>query len=302
MTTISHVHPKRLRFAETLAQVPMLGTIAAHYAQASKADLRAEAGEIQAAQAALWTTLDANGIQDSIPVTWMAEKVEGQEKPRRFLQAWDGRHRAEWAIARERKTVPVHHVTEDEGRALLESTVVGRRHWLKGQLAWLAVNLHPAVAGNTKGRPGKSDSIGNTNPEKSHSVGLTVDGLATRFGVSATLIDQAVKIYRLFAAAPSLREKYEPGIWLGHGLGAVLAGIPGGETTADKPKVPLNYGSFAGPFATMNRLSLQYASWTPDEQSACRDVWTAWIKNLPEDFRLTITEAIARAAEGENAA
>ena len=287
----STVHPKRLRFAETLAQVPMLGTIAAHYAQAPKAELRAEAAEIHAAKAALWATLDEHGIQDAIPVTWMAEKVAGQDKPRRFLQAWDGRHRTEWALAREEKTVPVRHVTEEEGRALLESTVVGRRHWTKGQLAWLAVNLHPAVAENTKGRPGKSDSIGITTTE-----------LGSRYGVSADLIDQAVKIFRLFSAAPSLREKYESGIWLGHGLGAVLAGIPGGETTTDKPKKPLGFGSFSGPFGTMNTLAKAYEKWSPDEQSACRDAWTIWLRHLPEAFRLTITEAVACASEGEDSA
>lgn len=286
------VHPKRLVFAETLAAVPMLGAIAAHYANATKADLRAEAGEIQAAKAALWAQLDEQGITDAIPVTWMAE----QGKSRRYLQAWDGRHRTEWALARGHKTVPVHHVTEAQGRALLESTVVGRRHWTKGQLAWLAVNLYSEVAGNTRStRIGKaSHSVG--SPEKSHSVGLTVDDLATRFGVSPALVDQAVKLFRIFTMAPSLRQKYEPGIWLGHGLGAVLAGIPGGETTVDKPKVPLGFGSFSGPFATMNTLAKKFSTWNPDQKSACRDVWTAWLQGLPEDFRLVITEAVTLSA------
>lgn len=280
------VHPKRLRFAETLAAVPMLGSIAEHYATASKADLRAEAAEINAAKAALWATLDANGIQDAIPVTWMAEAGS----KRRYLQAWDGRHRAEWAMARDLKTVPVHHVTEAEGRALLESTVVGRRHWTKGQLAWLAVNLHPSVADNDVGRPSKN----------SHSVRVSVGDLSARFGVSAPLVSQAVEIFRTFAEAPSLRAKYEPGIWLGHGLGAVLAGIPGGETTVDKPKPASGFRSLAVPLASLNRLATQFVKWNEAEKSAARDVLATWLKNLPEGFRLTLTEAVACSAEGED--
>jgi hypothetical protein len=283
--TPTHVHPKRLRFAETLAAVPMLGSIAEHYATAPKADLRAEAAEINAAKAALWSTLDENGIQDAIPVTWMAEK--GTQ--RRYLQAWDGRHRTEWALAREIKSIPVHHVTEAEGRALLESTVVGRRHWTKGQLAWLAVNLHPSVAGNTKGRPGKSDSVG-----------ISATDLGSRFGVSADLIGQAVEIFRTFAEAPSLRAKYEPGIWLGHGLGAVLAGIPGGEITAGKTKPASGFRSLAVPLASLNRLALDFTKWNEAEKSAARDVLTTWLKALPEGFRLTLTEAVACSAEGED--
>jgi hypothetical protein len=260
----------------------MLGSIAEHYATASKADLRAEAAEINAAKAALWATLDENGIQDAIPVTWMAEAGT----KRRHLQAWDGRHRTEWALAREIKTIPVHHVTEAEGRALLESTVVGRRHWTKGQLAWLAVNLHPAVAGNTKGRPGKSDSVG-----------ISATDLGSRFGVSADLIGQAVEIFRTFAEAPSLRAKYEPSIWLGHGLGAVLAGIPGGETTVGKPKPASGFRSLAVPLASLNRLASEFVKWNTDEKAAARDALTAWLKNLPEDFRLTFAEAVSTASE-----
>ena len=289
--TPTHVHPKRLRFAETLAAVPMLGSIAEHYATASKADLRAEAEEINAAKAALWATLDENGIQDAIPVTWMAEK--GSQ--RRYLQAWDGRHRTEWALAREIKTIPVHHVTEAEGRALLESTVVGRRHWTKGQLAWLAVNLHPAVAGNDRGtRKAKaSDSVG-SDPT------ITTTELGSRFGVSADLIGQAVEIFRTFAEAPSLRAKYEPGIWLGHGLGAVLAGIPGGEITGGKPKPSSGFRSLAVPLASLNRLALDFTKWNEAEKSAARDVLATWLKALPESFRLTLTEAVACSAEAED--
>lgn len=288
MTDIRHINPRRIIFAESLAVVPMMGTIAERFSAAAKADLRAEGETLAAELAALHSELDLYGIQEPIPVTFMVEKVKGK-KPRRYVQGWDGRHRTNWALAKDLKTVPVRVVTEEEGRALLESTVIGRRHWTKGQRAWLAVTLNPAVAGNTKGRPGKS-----------HSVGITADQLASRFGVSGALIEQAVSIKRAFDQLPTLREKHEPGIWIGHGLGAVLAGIPGATTTEDKPKKSISWTTMQGPLATLSNVARKFESWTPDEKECARDALTQWLAGLPEDFRLTLTEAVAQSAEGED--
>ncbi len=297
MNDILYISPKRLTPAPELAVVPMMGAVAARYQTHAKADLRAEGAELAAELATLHAQLAENGILDPLPVTYMAEKVKGKKHPRQWVQFWDGRHRCEWALATEQKTVPVRVVTVEEGRAIMAATVFGRRHWTKGQRAWLAVNLHPAVAGNTKGRPGKSDSIG----IKSHSVGITVDEIAARFGVSATLIDQSVKIYRVFTELPALREKYEPGIWLGHGLGAVLAGIPGADATAGKPKVPMSWASMAGPLAGLNRVAATFEKWSKADQEATRDALSTWMAKLPACFRLTLTEAVAAASEAGDA-
>lgn len=281
-----HIDPARLTFAETLAAVPMMDAVAAHFSASPKKELRDEAAEVSAELAALHGQLDAQGIQDSLPVTL----YEGGK-----IVCWDGRHRGQWALLRGKKTVPCHQVTEEVGKALLESMVVGRRMWTKGQRAWLAVTLNPQIADNSRAtRKGKaSDSVG--------SVNLTTAELAARFGVSADLIDQAVKIHRVFSAAPSLKAKYEPGIWLGHGLGAVLAGIPGGETTADKPKPATSYSALAGPLGALNRIGGLFVKWSPDEKSAARDALSLWLTQLPPEFRLTLTEAVAAATDREYA-
>lgn len=259
----------------------MMEEVALRYLDAAKADLRAEGAELENELEALHGQLDQIGIQDPIPVTLQAQGP----------LAWDGRHRTAWAIKSGKSTVPCRLVTEAEGQALMEATVIGRRQWTKGQRAWLAVTLHPQVAGNTKGRPVKSDSVG-----------FTAESLATRFGVSADLIDQAVKIYRTFEQLPTLREKHEPGIWIGHGLGAVLAGIPGALATETKPKKPISWTTMQGPLSTLSSVAKSFAKWSAEERDCARDAFANWIKKLPEDFRLTLTEAVAQSAEGEEAA
>lgn len=299
MSKIFLISPAIVHFDDSLAAVPMMGVIAQQFLGAAKADLRAEGAELGAEHDALTANLDEHGIQEPLPVTCYDSK--GREVAPEMadpdachrLTGWDGRHRAEWAT-RNKKRVPVRIVTEAQGRALLEATVIGRRHWTKGQRAWLAICLHPAVAGNSKGRPGKSDSIG-----------FSASTLAARYGVSPDLIGQAVKIHRMFADLPSLREKHEPGIWIGHGLGAVIAGIPGATTTANpdgnNPKKAISWTTLKTPLSTLSNVARAFSKWTDEEKDCARDAFANWLRGLPEEFRLTLTEAVAQSAEGEAA-
>ncbi|WP_397379676.1 hypothetical protein [Prosthecobacter sp.] len=281
---ILQVDPNLLVFSSALTAVPMMNDVASRFLESAKADLRQEGKTLADEIDALHLHLDDIGIQEPIPVTFTNgnDATEG-------VTAWDGRHRTAWAIERCLDTVPVRVVSRKEGHALLEGTVIGRRHWTKGQRAWLAVTLHPQVVGNTKGRPGKSDSVG-----------ITAQSLADRFGVSADLIDQAVKIHRVFEQLPTLREKHEPGIWIGHGLGAVLAGIPGATTTEDKPKKQISWTTMQGPLSTLSNVAKSFGKWSTEERDCARDALGMWLKQLPADFRLTLTEAVAQSAEGED--
>lgn len=295
MSQLPQLNPKRIVFADSLAGVPMMGRIADHFQASAKADLRAEGVEKAAELAALRAQLDALGIQDPLPITCYDSKgreVQDITDPEACFKVtgWDGRHRTEWALEKGLKHVPVRIVTEAEGRSLLEATVVGRRHWTKGQLAWLAVTLNPGVAKNPEGRPKKN----------SDSVGVSAGSLGQRFGVSADLIDQAVKIWRCFEQVPTLREKHEPGIWVGHGLGAVLAGIPGATTTEGKPRQAISWTTMNGPLATLSRVGTAFDKFSADERDATRDALAAWLRKQPESFRLTFSEAVAQSAEDED--
>ncbi len=139
----------------------------------------------------------------------------------------DGRHRWKAALEAEISRVPCERVSIDQALAIMESTMIGRQHLTKGQRAYAAVVLHPEVA--TEGD--KREKAGKAEPSA-----LNAEGLATKFGVSVRLVEQACKLYRELDKSKTLRAKHEWRVFAGFGLGAILAGLAGDTATTDKPK------------------------------------------------------------------
>lgn len=277
--------PNHLKLAPELAAVPMTGAVADHYRNNPKAAaLRAE---LDSERLANQQSMDKIGIVEPLKVTLSADGTHGK--------LWDGRHRLEWALARGKDTVPVMHVSEEVGRELMEISVIGRRHWTKGQRAYLAVICHSEVAGVSVGRPKKGAAMSRTE-------------LANHHGVSADLIDQAVAVYRAFHApdakansaeaieAADCKAKYEMSIWAGHGLGAVIAGIGGGKATHNKDRKASGWANLDKPLGTMTRLSHQWDTWAEDERSkALKLMSTRFKDDFSPAFRLALSEALAAA-------
>ena len=184
---------------------------------------------------------------------------------------------------------------------IIEASVIGRRHWTKGQRAWLGVCQHPQVCEAGEGRPSKnSDSIGVLNAST----------LGRRLGVSADTVDQAVALYRAFYApghaasspeaieAAAKREKYEHLIWGGAGLGGILAGIAGGDATGGKPKAQTGFHHLDAPLSQLVRLSKAFTSWDAEERLKAQRLLTARVKaDMTPEFRLALAEALAAADE-----
>lgn len=287
---ILQMEPEQLTLAAELAAVPMMGAIARHYeGNAKAADLRAELiGERQGTL----NSLDDIGIQEPLKVTLSKDGKTGK--------VWDGRHRLEWALSRVVNTVPVIHVTEDVGRKLMEASVIGRRHWSKGQRAFLGVICHPEVVGITVGRPKKEQPMTRTD-------------LACHLGISADLVDQAVAIYKAFHApgakpgspeaieAADCKAKYEMSIWAGAGLGAVLAGIGGGKATHGKERKGSDWAALDKPLGTMSRLSKLWKTWDETERTKAQRLIVVRIQGDAEtegwspEFCLALSEALAAA-------
>ena len=276
--TIFQLSPHKLKLAPELAAVPMTGAVVEHYRDNPKAATVRD--ELDAERRGTQASLDDIGIQEPLKVTLSADGTKGK--------VWDGRHRLEWALARGKDTVPVIHVTEEVGRKLMEASVIGRRHWTKGQRAYLGVICHPEIAGLTAGRPRKS----------AEDAPVTATALAERLGISADTVSQAVALYKVFHApeakagsaeaieAADRRGKYEMSIWAGAGLGGLLAGIGGGEATKDKP------------LGTMTRLSHLWDQWEPgDRTKALRLMTTRFKDEFSPAFRLALSEALAAADE-----
>ncbi|MBB5037122.1 ParB N-terminal domain-containing protein [Prosthecobacter dejongeii] len=269
-----------------LASVPMMSDVAARFLGASKAEHKKAGQEMADEQDALWQSLDREGI---------LEPIKAYREGRKWIMA-DGRHRLEWATARNIPKIPLIEISKSQASTIIEATVVGRRHWTKGQRAYLAILVHPEVTEGTAGRP-----------QKVHSVKISMEELAKRVGVSIGLIHQAAELYRAFYApgskpdsveaieAASLKEQYEMSIWAGNGLGAVLAGIEGGKATSGQTKPPSGFHGLDKPLGTFSRFSALYTTWTPEERNKAQQLMTVKFKDMSPDFRLAVSEALAAA-------
>lgn len=280
-----------VRINPALNIVPMMGAVAAHLLSSTAGPARQAGAEMMAEKAAMWEAWDAAGEVDAV-------KAHLDPESDSYILD-DGRHRLEWALARGRETLRVETVTAEEGAKLAEATVIGRRHWTKGQKAYLGVLSHPEVAGVKVGKPKKeiADSIGYLNGAS----------LAERLGVSLDTVQQAVQLFTLFYApghkadsaqgieAADLRSKYEMSIWAGAGLGGVLAGIGGGVATKDKPKPESGFHGLEAPLKTLGTLSKSWVKWDDQERSKAAKLITARLKELDPDFRLALSEALAAA-------
>ena len=278
-----------------LACIPMMFDVAKRLRESPKPEQKKAAAEMQAEHDALIASLDELGIKEPLKCYH-----EGGEK----WIAVDGRHRLDWATVTHKEFVPVIEITKEEADKVIEASVIGRRHWTKGQRAWLGVLQHPEVCEIGKGRPAdKSDSVGF----------ITATALATRLGVSADVVNQAVTLYRAFYApgvkkkspesieAAAKREKYEHLIWGGAGLGAIIAGIGGGDATGGKPKGKTGFHHLDAPLGALSRLGKHWMEWSPEERTKAQQLIVARIrgdgetKGWPEEFRMALAEALTAA-------
>jgi hypothetical protein len=139
----------------------------------------------------------------------------------------DGRHRLAAARAAGLAKVPCIVRAENEAVGIILHSLVDRRHLSKSAQAYLC---YPVLAANhsTHGGARRSTSIESTLK--------SAEALGAKLGFSRDLFFQARAVHERFASRPDLRERFEPSIMEGAGLGAVLAGMAGQEATLKKPK------------------------------------------------------------------
>jgi hypothetical protein len=289
---IHHLAIADLVINAALNTVPMIGAVAKRLLGDKSPSAKQVGKDLDAERAALWASLEREGILEPL-------KAHKDAQGRWIID--DGRHRYEWALATGKATVPVVEVTPAQGQALIEATVIGRRHWTKGQRAYLGVLLHPEVTEAQPGRPKNTDSVGNY---------LNATDLSERLGVSVDTIHQAVELYRAFHSpgakpgspeaieAADLKDRYEMSIWAGAGLGAVIAGIAGGQSTGGKTRPESGFHSLDKPLATLGRLSGLFAKWDEVERGKALRLMTSRLKeSTSPEFRLALSEALAAAAD-----
>lgn len=288
--TVHHVRRSLISIDPRLEAVPMMGAVGSKFLGSAKPEVRKVGQELTDEAAALFASLEELGI---------LEPIKAYRRGRRWVTV-DGRHR----MAGSKQTrIPLIEVSEEEAMQIIEGSVIGRRHWTKGQRAWLGVCQHPEVCdveAKDSLKQVRSDSVG--------TVGLNATSLAKRLGVSADVVSQAVTLYRAFRApgfpesspeaieAAACAESYEHLIWGGAGLGAILAGIAGGEKTVGQPKLPTGFHHLVKPLDELKRLSKAFVTWNDEERAKASRLLTLRVKeDMTPEFRLVLAEAIAAA-------
>lgn len=161
----------------------------------------------------------AHGIHE--PLVVMETDHDGEGHPG-YVFLIDGRHRLQAARLAGFSEVPVIYRPAEEAADIILSTLIHRRHYLKGALAYLSYPIVASKLQQGAGRPKKLPT---------QSV-ISLDSLAASLGLSSDTLLQARGVHDMFRRSPSLKEEFEPRILSGEiGLGACLAGLRGKETT-----------------------------------------------------------------------
>lgn len=164
----------------------------------------------------------AHGIHE--PLVVMETDHDGSDYPG-YVFLIDGRHRLQAARLAGLTEVPVIYRPAEEAADIILSTLVHRRHYSKGALAYLS---YPIVADKLK----NATHGGARRSRPTESVLNTLDSVAASLGLSSDTLLQARGVHDMFRRSPSLKEEFEPRILSGEiGLGACLAGLRGKETT-----------------------------------------------------------------------
>ena len=160
----------------------------------------------------------------------------------------DGRNRLAASRAAELPAVPCLTKGADEVASVIIESLVARRHYTKGALAYLAYPLLKTGLEEARKRAAEKQAKNlkfPTNPRETTQSSLeaekgraaTLEALFRQWGFSRDLLLQAEDVHELLDQQPGLRTEWETKILSGEvGLGAALAGIKGLLATKGKQK------------------------------------------------------------------
>lgn len=150
----------------------------------------------------------------------------------------DGEARLTGCIQLGYEQVPCIEIADGELYSVVFHSLVGRRHYTKGALAYLSSPLFNQMLEESKARQLANLKRGPENPSSTLSrLSGTAEDAADRLGIGRALFFQARNIHGHFKKHPEMQEHFEPKILSGElGLGAVLQGIAGWESTKGKSR------------------------------------------------------------------
>lgn len=196
----------------------------------------------------------------------------------------DGRHRLRASQLADLLEVPVVVREEAEAADIILGTLVHRRHYLKGALAYLS---YPVIAFQQMAHGG------NRRSKSTESTLKSAEEICARLGFGRDLYFQAKGVHDFFRRQPQLKGEYEPRILSGEiGLGACLAGLSGKEATErqkrqDRPPLELITEAFRA-------VQMRFDHWGRLEGSARRAVTqeaTETFLKLPPEVQDSVLRA-----------
>lgn len=202
----------------------------------------------------------------------------------------DGRHRLRAAQFSGLIEVPVVVRPEEEAADIILGTLVHRRHYLKGALAYLS---YPVIAHQQATHGGNRGNQYKKVAKSTQSTLASAEEICARLGFGRDLYFQAKGVHDFFRRSPGLRAEYEPRILSGEiGLGACLAGLSGKEATErqkrqDRPPLELITEAFRA-------VQMRFDHWDRLEGSARRAVTqeaTETFLKLPDEVQESVLRA-----------
>lgn len=207
----------------------------------------------------------------------------------------DGRNRYSAALVANLDEVPYVLREESEAMAIILGTLIQRRHYGKGALAYLAYPL--AMHGRAK-------HGGDRKSKSTQSTLISVDEIAVRLGFSRDLFFQAAKIHEFFAKSPEQRAKFEPRILAGEvGLGACIAGLASSEaTTGSERRDRSPYQLLTDTFVELKkRFDQRWDKLDGTTRLAVAEDATATVLSLPQEVQEKIAAALGAGRKGARA-
>lgn len=223
-------------------------------------------------------------------------------------QIIEGRHRWRAAKRLQLPLIPVIERREDEIAGIIINSLVQRRHYTKGALAYMTVPMMEEAFEEAKkreishrfGQPA-AGSAASALPLKS------VEDLAETIGISRRLFFQARELHEEFEKKPKLREQFEQKILSGEvGLGGVLAGIAGQQATkrsenGDQGKAESDQLELFGEaFGTLTTRFKYWAKFDADSKEEAVKAIRRTVSHMPDDLREEFSKAL-KAVEKEKA-
>jgi hypothetical protein len=208
----------------------------------------------------------------------------------------DGRARHRVAKQLQLAEVPVVVRGDDEVFGIIVGSLIQRRHYTKGQLAYVSYPLMENLFEEARQRQLAMLKKGNARTLAPLQT-KTVEELAEQIGIARATFFQAKEIHQVFGrdggkyefeldgetVTLTLKEFFERRILDREdpaGLGAVLAGIQGMKATKGKAKTPPKQMELFGDAFDALAIRWNRIKATPDAADAVK----AYVANLPEDL------------------